>query len=179
MSTLGCWQQWSLNSALCRPRIAFCNRMDATVAGCSLRSRVNSRLWPDPTDSQTHALTFYTFECICRSIGMKTEDRFDLPQGTLDLLIMRVVALGPIHGYATRLGCGHAGLQTADEDDFVDYVELGWFCPARFRDAATGGRPNIDAGGEFTRHRIGEPRSGRSASGQPGFCLPRTRFARS
>ena len=31
---------------------------------------------------------------------MKTESRFDLPQGTLDLLIMRVVALGPIHGYA-------------------------------------------------------------------------------
>jgi PadR family transcriptional regulator, regulatory protein PadR len=31
---------------------------------------------------------------------MKTEDKFDLPQGTLDLLIMRVVALGPIHGYA-------------------------------------------------------------------------------
>jgi PadR family transcriptional regulator PadR len=30
----------------------------------------------------------------------KTKDRFDLPQGTLDLLIMRVVALGPIHGYA-------------------------------------------------------------------------------
>lgn len=30
----------------------------------------------------------------------KNEDRFDLPQGTLDLLIMRVVALGPIHGYA-------------------------------------------------------------------------------
>ena len=33
-------------------------------------------------------------------IGMKTQDKFDLPQGTLDLLIMRVVALGPIHGYA-------------------------------------------------------------------------------
>ena len=31
---------------------------------------------------------------------MKTADRFDLPQGTLDLLIMRVVALGSIHGYA-------------------------------------------------------------------------------
>jgi PadR family transcriptional regulator, regulatory protein PadR len=31
---------------------------------------------------------------------MKTEDRFDLPQGTLDLLVMRVVALGSIHGYA-------------------------------------------------------------------------------
>ena len=31
---------------------------------------------------------------------MTSENRFDLPQGTLDLLIMRVVALGPIHGYA-------------------------------------------------------------------------------
>lgn len=30
----------------------------------------------------------------------KSDDKFDLPQGTLDLLIMRVVALGPIHGYA-------------------------------------------------------------------------------
>lgn len=31
---------------------------------------------------------------------MTDEERFDLPQGTLDLLIMRVVALAPIHGYA-------------------------------------------------------------------------------
>jgi PadR family transcriptional regulator, regulatory protein PadR len=31
---------------------------------------------------------------------MKPEPKFDLPQGTLDLLILRVVALGPIHGYA-------------------------------------------------------------------------------
>jgi PadR family transcriptional regulator, regulatory protein PadR len=31
---------------------------------------------------------------------MKTEDKFDLPQGTLDLLILRVVALAPVHGYA-------------------------------------------------------------------------------
>jgi PadR family transcriptional regulator, regulatory protein PadR len=31
---------------------------------------------------------------------MNPPDKFDLPQGTLDLLIMRVVALGPIHGYA-------------------------------------------------------------------------------
>jgi transcriptional regulator len=31
---------------------------------------------------------------------MKTEDRFELPQGTLDLLILRVIALGSIHGYA-------------------------------------------------------------------------------
>jgi transcriptional regulator len=26
--------------------------------------------------------------------------RFDLPQGTLDLLILKVAALGPVHGYA-------------------------------------------------------------------------------
>lgn len=31
---------------------------------------------------------------------MRTQSRFDLPQGTLDLLILRVVALGPVHGYA-------------------------------------------------------------------------------
>ena len=31
---------------------------------------------------------------------MKDDNKFDLPQGTLDLLIMRVVSLGPIHGYA-------------------------------------------------------------------------------
>ena len=68
--------------------------------------------------------------------------------------------------------------EAADEDDFVDYVELRRFCPARFRDAATGGRPNIDDGGEFTRHGIGELRSESSASGHPAFRLPRMRFAR-
>jgi transcriptional regulator len=31
---------------------------------------------------------------------MTPPNKFDLPQGTLDLLILRVVALGPIHGYA-------------------------------------------------------------------------------
>ena len=31
---------------------------------------------------------------------MSTAVRSDLPQGTLDLLILRIVALGPIHGYA-------------------------------------------------------------------------------
>jgi len=27
-------------------------------------------------------------------------DRTELPQGTLDLLILKIVALGPVHGYA-------------------------------------------------------------------------------
>lgn len=31
---------------------------------------------------------------------MKTPLKFELPQGTLDLLILRVVALRPVHGYA-------------------------------------------------------------------------------
>jgi PadR family transcriptional regulator PadR len=31
---------------------------------------------------------------------MTAPSKFDLPQGTLDLLILRVVALGPVHGYA-------------------------------------------------------------------------------
>src|SRR6476646_7197860 len=31
---------------------------------------------------------------------MTTQNKFDLPQGTLDLLILRVVAFGPVHGYA-------------------------------------------------------------------------------
>lgn len=31
---------------------------------------------------------------------MPIPSKFDLPQGTLDLLILRVVALGPVHGYA-------------------------------------------------------------------------------
>jgi PadR family transcriptional regulator, regulatory protein PadR len=31
---------------------------------------------------------------------MMTPPKFELPQGTLDLLILRVVALGPVHGYA-------------------------------------------------------------------------------
>jgi PadR family transcriptional regulator, regulatory protein PadR len=31
---------------------------------------------------------------------MTTPPKFELPQGTLDLLILRVVALGPVHGYA-------------------------------------------------------------------------------
>ncbi len=31
---------------------------------------------------------------------MTISSKFDLPQGTLDLLILRVAALGPVHGYA-------------------------------------------------------------------------------
>ena len=32
--------------------------------------------------------------------GIMGDPKSDLPQGTLDLLILKVVALGPLHGYA-------------------------------------------------------------------------------
>src|SRR4029434_2163276 len=35
-----------------------------------------------------------------RSARHMTTPKSDLPQGTLDLLILKVVALGPLHGYA-------------------------------------------------------------------------------
>lgn len=31
---------------------------------------------------------------------MKTSPKSDLPQGTLDLLVLKIAALGPMHGYA-------------------------------------------------------------------------------
>jgi PadR family transcriptional regulator len=31
---------------------------------------------------------------------MRVNPKSDLPQGTLDLLILKIVALGPVHGYA-------------------------------------------------------------------------------
>jgi PadR family transcriptional regulator, regulatory protein PadR len=46
-------------------------------------------------------LTFYTSENIyAEAGGIELNQKSDLPQGTLDLLILKVVALGPVHGYA-------------------------------------------------------------------------------
>jgi DNA-binding PadR family transcriptional regulator len=44
---------------------------------------------------------------------MKSPIKFGLPQGTLDFLILRVVALGPIHGYA-----------------IAQRIQQGWLYPA-------------------------------------------------
>jgi transcriptional regulator len=35
------------------------------------------------------------------------ENKFDVPKGTLDMLILKIVALGPIHGYAIALRVQH------------------------------------------------------------------------
>ena len=53
-------------------------------------------------DRLTHLALRHVNVYICRSPRRpaKTHSKSDLPQGTLDMLILQVVALGPIHGYA-------------------------------------------------------------------------------
>jgi len=54
------------------------------------------------------------------------EARTDLPQGTLDLLILKVLALGPLHGYAIA-----QRLQQISKD--VVQVQQGSLYPALHR----------------------------------------------
>jgi transcriptional regulator len=54
------------------------------------------------------------------------ESRTDLPQGTLDLLILKVLALGPLHGYAIA-----QRLQQISKD--VVQVQQGSLYPALHR----------------------------------------------
>ena len=54
------------------------------------------------------------------------EARTDLPQGTLDLLILKVIALGPLHGYAIA-----QRLQQISRD--VVQVQQGSLYPALHR----------------------------------------------
>ena len=53
-------------------------------------------------------------------------DRADLPQGTLDLLILKIVALGPVHGYAIA-----RRLQQVSRDTFQ--IPQGSLYPALHR----------------------------------------------
>ena len=70
-----------------------------------------------------------------RSSRHMTLPKSDLPQGTLDLLILKVVALGPLHGYAIA-----QRLQQISRD--VVQVQQGSLYPApsctRKRPAGTG-----------------------------------------
>jgi DNA-binding PadR family transcriptional regulator len=73
----------------------------------------------------------------------------DLPQGTLDLLIMKVVALGPLHGYAIG-----QRLQQVSRDGVQ--VPQGSLYPALHRLenrgllSAIGRRQRLDAKRNFT-----------------------------
>src|SRR5215211_2388377 len=55
-----------------------------------------------------------------------TQTKSDLPQGTLDLLILKIVALGPVHGYAVA-----QRLQQVSRD--VVQAPLGSLYPALHR----------------------------------------------
>jgi transcriptional regulator len=58
-------------------------------------------------------------------------ERADLPQGTLDLLILKIVALGPVHGYAIA-----RRLQQVSRDTFQ--IPQGSLYPALHRLEARG-----------------------------------------
>jgi PadR family transcriptional regulator PadR len=54
-----------------------------------------------PSEIVKHLDLLHVYEYICRSRRYRALNaKSDLPQGTLDLLILKVVALGPVHGYA-------------------------------------------------------------------------------
>src|SRR5687767_11542330 len=57
---------------------------------------------------------------------MSTEERLELLQGTLDLLILRTLQLGPAHGHAIA-----KAIEQSSED--VLYVEQGSLYPALHR----------------------------------------------
>ena len=54
---------------------------------------------PSPANEYL-ALLHITCYAPVEVLGMPTAPKSDLPQGTLDLLILKIVALGPVHGYA-------------------------------------------------------------------------------
>ena len=55
-----------------------------------------------------------------------TKQKPDLPQGTLDMLILKALSLGPMHGY----GVGQRSCQLAEE---MLTVEEGTLYPALYR----------------------------------------------
>jgi transcriptional regulator len=53
------------------------------------------------SENEIYTLRFYTsFAIRVEERGVRVKEKSDLPQGTLDLLILKVVALGQVHGYA-------------------------------------------------------------------------------
>jgi transcriptional regulator len=75
----------------------------------------------------------------------------DLPQGTLDLLILKIVALGPVHGYAIA-----QRLQLVSRD--VVQVPQGSLYPALHRlenrDLLTADWKDTDSGREAKFYRL-------------------------
>jgi PadR family transcriptional regulator, regulatory protein PadR len=63
---------------------------------------------------------------------MAAKDRADLLQGTLDMLILKALSLGPMHGY----GLGQRIMQMAED---LLRVEEGSLYPALYRLEVRGG----------------------------------------
>ena len=90
-----------------------------------------------------------------------TPPKSDLPQGTLDLLILKVIALGPVHGYAIaqRLeqvsrgvvqvpeGSLYPALHRLENRDFLaaDWKETGTGREAKFYRLTRKGRKQLEA----------------------------------
>src|SRR5947209_19836697 len=90
-----------------------------------------------------------------------TPTKSDLPQGTLDLLILKVVALGPVHGYAIaqRLDQASRGVVQVPQGSLypalhrlenrgllaADWKETGTGREAKFYRLTRKGRAQLDA----------------------------------
>src|SRR5277367_313793 len=91
-------------NALCRVALDSCARSDVRRSALSIR---RCRIRPISSRTRTsnkYTLRFYRrvryFSCRSEKGRPLTTERIDLPQGTLDLLILRTVSLGPQHGWA-------------------------------------------------------------------------------
>ena len=74
---------------------------------------------------------------------MSIVDKFDLPQGTLDLLIMRVDALGSIHGYAIaqrvrQMSCEALQVQQGSLYPALHRLEYRKLLKATWKESETG-----------------------------------------
>src|SRR5262245_29740448 len=78
------------------PRLATCVLLEPLYGGLS---PINVQLGTVPTCRSPLALLQENVLPSCRSRrGRMGDERLELPQGTLDLLILRTLALGPQHG---------------------------------------------------------------------------------
>ena len=71
-------------------------------SGCVPSAAVRKNQQPGSPAPVRDTLTFVTWLAYVyvEVRGMTSQKKSDLPQGTLDLLVLQIVALGPLHGYA-------------------------------------------------------------------------------
>lgn len=74
---------------------------------------------------------------------MRASSKSDLPQGTLDLLILRIVAVGPIHGYAIaqrikQISCDALQIHQGSLYPALHRLEYKKFLAAEWAESETG-----------------------------------------